>query len=116
MQLPNLHARLTTISAWLCLALLSLPASAQEAEFSVVIKNHRFEPAEISVPAGKRFKLTIDNQDPTPEEFESKRLRVEKVIAGKTKGVVTLGPLKAGSYPFVGEYHESSAKGVLHAK
>ena len=111
-----MHTRLTTPAAWLCLAILALPASAQEAEFTVVIKNHRFEPAEISVPAGKKFKLTIDNQDPTPEEFESKRLRVEKVVAGKSKGVVTLGPLKAGRYPFVGEYHESSAKGVLHAR
>jgi len=111
-----MNAHLTTVMAWLCLAILSLPASAQDAEFTVVIKNHRFEPAEISVPAGKKFKLTIDNQDPTPEEFESKRLRVEKVVPGNSKGTVNLGPLKAGSYPFVGEYHESSAKGVLHAK
>jgi plastocyanin len=107
------------IAYWLsCLALAALPlaAMAQDAEFTIVIKDHRFQPAELTVPAGKKVKLTIDNQDATPEEFESKRLRVEKVIAGKSKGTVTIGPLKAGSYSFVGEYNESTAKGVLHAK
>lgn len=96
---------------------LSFPAAAQKAEqLTVIIKNHRFEPAEITVPAGKKFKLTVDNQDATPEEFESKQLRVERVIPGKRKATLNLGPLKPGRYPFVGEFHESTAKGTLHAK
>jgi len=97
---------------------LALPMSAyaQLPQFSLSIKNHRFEPSEITVPAGERFRLVIDNQDPTPEEFESRSLRVEKVIPGGSKASVTVGPLKPGAYEFVGEFHESSAKGTLHAK
>jgi len=54
------------------------------------------------------------NQD----EFgdESNVLKIEKVIPGKSKGIVFIGPLKAGEYPFVGEYNEKTAKGVVVAK
>jgi hypothetical protein len=38
------------------------------------------------------------------------------VIAGKSNGVVRIGPLKPGHYPFVGEYHEATAKGVVIAE
>jgi len=68
------------------------------------------------VPAGKRIKLVIDNQDATPEEFESKTLRVEKIVPGNSKGTVTVGPLKPGSYSFFGEFHEATAQGKLHAE
>lgn len=91
-------------------------AVAQETEFHIAIKNHRFEPAQLEVPAGKKIRLVVDNQDPTPEEFESRSLRVEKVIPGNTKATVTVGPLKAGRYTFVGEFHESTAKGALVAR
>jgi len=106
------------IRKWILSLVLALPMSAyaQLPHFSLSIKNHRFEPSEITVPAGERFRLVIDNQDPTPEEFESRSLRVEKVIPGGSKGSVTVGPLKPGAYQFVGEFHESSAKGTLHAK
>jgi plastocyanin len=83
---------------------------------TIVIKDHKFEPAELRVPAGKRVTLTVDNQDATPEEFESKTLRVEKVVPGGKKGVVRFGPLVAGSYDFYGEFHEDSAKGKVIAE
>jgi len=95
---------------------LPLAAMAEMPEFTIAIKEHRFNPAEITVPAGKRIKLVIDNQDATPEEFESKTLRVEKIVPGNTKGTVTVGPLKLGSYSFFGEFHEATAQGKLHAK
>jgi len=91
-------------------------ATAQQNEFTIVIKNHRFEPAELIVPAGMRVKIVVDNQDPTPEEFESHSLKREKVIKGGTKATIFIGPLKPGSYEFVGEYHESTAKGTIVAK
>ena len=99
-------------------AALALPmgAYAELPRFTVSIKNHHFEPNEVTVPAGKRIRLVIDNKDPTPEEFESRSLRVEKIIPGGKKGTVTIGPLKPGAYEFVGEFHESTAKGTLHAK
>ena len=58
----------------------------------------------------------IDNQDATPEEFESHALNREKVIAPKSKGSVFIGPLKPGKYPFVGEFNEKTAQGVIIAE
>lgn len=102
--------------ACLLLALAPLPVFAQAETFALTLKDHRFQPAELTVPAGKKFQLVVDNQDGTAEEFESRKLRVEKVIPGKSRATLSIGPLKPGAYPFVGEFHESTAKGILHAK
>ena len=91
-------------------------ASARADDYVLTIKEHRFTPAEIKVPANQRVIITIVNEDATPEEFDSSALKVEKVIAGKSNGVVRIGPLKPGHYPFVGEYHEATAKGVVIAE
>src|SRR6185312_15469139 len=95
----------------LCLVLAPHQASAQS--FTVTIKNHRFTPAEIKVPAGKQITVTVVNDDPTPEEFESHELKFEKVIPGKSKGIVRFGPLQKGRYKFFGEYHEDTAQGMV---
>ena len=97
-------------------ALAASPAFAADDEFKLVIENHKFEPTEVTVPAGRKIKLIVENRDATPEEFESKSLHREKVIAGKSSATILVGPLKPGSYPFVGEYNEKTAKGVVVAK
>ena len=91
------------------------PASAG-IPIDVTIKDHRFTPAEIHVPAGKPATLNVKNEDATAEEFESHELKIEKVIAGGTSGTVRLRPLDPGKYPFIGEYHEDTAKGVIVAE
>ena len=93
------------------LCALSLPAKADG--LKLTIKDHRIEPAELHVPAGKEFSITVSNADATAEEFESHDLDVEKVIAGNRSAVIKVGPLDAGKYEFYGEYHEDTAKGVL---
>jgi plastocyanin len=95
---------------------LPLGATAASQEYAVTIKNHRFEPSEITIPAGQKIKLVVDNQDPTPEEFESHAMNREKVIPGRSKASIWIGPLKPGSYDFVGEYHEDTARGKVIAK
>jgi heme/copper-type cytochrome/quinol oxidase subunit 2 len=80
---------------------------------AVTLKDHRFTPSEIHVPQGKPVVLTITNADPTAEEFDSSALKVEKVIAGGTYGTVRLRPLGPGRYPFMGEYHSDTARGVV---
>ena len=90
--------------------------AARAQDYTVTIKDHRFTPTEIKVPANKRFVITVINDDATPEEFESHPMKVEKVIPGKSKGVVRIGPLKPGRYPFVGEFHEKTAQGVVIAE
>jgi hypothetical protein len=97
-------------------ALVTLAPAAQAADYTVTIKDHKFSPTELKVPANKRVVITVINDDITPEEFESKELRVEKIIAGKSKGTVRIGPLKPGRYPFFGEFHEATAKGVVIAE
>jgi|SRR6185437_2806010 cupredoxin-like protein len=99
------------------LGFLVLGASAVlAADYVLTIKDHRFSPAEIKVPANQRVTITVVNEDATPEEFDSSALKVEKVVAGKSKGIVRIGPLKAGRYPFIGEYNEATAKGVVVAE
>ena len=85
-------------------------------EISLTIEKNRFAPEEIRVKAGAPFILVITNKDGAPEEFESRDLRIEKVIpAGKTLRV-RMPALKPGTYAFVGEYHEKTAKGKIIAE
>lgn len=79
----------------------------------VTIKDHVFSPSEIHVPAGKPTLLIVRNEDAGPEEFDSSALKVEKVIVGGTYGTIRLRPLGAGRYPFMGEFHPDTAKGVV---
>ena len=56
------------------------PAAAEDTDVQLVIREHKFVPAEITVPARKKIKLVIENQDATAEEFESDQLNREKVV------------------------------------
>ncbi|MGB4812675.1 MAG: cupredoxin domain-containing protein [Methylophilaceae bacterium] len=98
------------------LILLMSPLVAMAADYTLTIKDHKFEPAELKVPAGQKIKLKVINQDATPEEFESHTLNREKVIAGNSTATIYIGPLEAGNYPFIGEFNEATAKGVIIAK
>lgn len=102
----------------LILAIALSPSRAMSADFetSTVIKDHKFNPSEIKVPAGKKIKLTVDNQDNEMEEFDSQPLNREKTIDGHSKGVVFFGPLDPGKYTFIGEFHEKTAFGVVIAE
>jgi len=85
-------------------------------EVLVTIENNRFAPEEIKVKAGAPFVIVVTNKDKTPEEFESKELRIEKVVPpGKTLRI-NVRALKPGTYPFVGEYHQQTAKGRVVAE
>ena len=46
-------------------------------------------------------------------EFESKSLRVEKVVAAKSQGVINVRPLKPGRYEFYDDFKEK-ARGALN--
>lgn len=98
-------------------ALVTLaPAPVRAQEYVLTIKDHKFTPTELKVPANQRVVITVINEDATAEEFESNILKVEKVIAGKSKATVRIGPLAPGKYPFIGEFHEATAKGVVIAE
>jgi hypothetical protein len=101
------------------LALAALVHSGAEAappEFTLVIKDHKFTPTELEVPAGQKIRLVVENQDPTPEEFESYSLNREKIVAGNGEIVLFVGPLKTGKYEFFGEFNMATARGWLVAR
>ena len=79
----------------------------------MTLKDHKFSPAEPTAPAGKPIVLEVVNQDPTPAEFESKALRVEKFVVGGGTVTVNLRPLKPGRYRFFDDYHEATTEGFL---
>lgn len=106
----------TAATALIGLGAPALPPAHAQAEITLTIENNRFQPDEIKVKAGAPFVLVVTNKDKAPEELESKALRIEKVIpAGKTVRL-KIPALKAGTYGFVGEYHEKTAKGRILAE
>jgi plastocyanin len=115
-RLRRLALTATAIALTALVAGLTAPQAMADADIKLVIENHKFEPAEIRVPANQKIRIVIDNRDATPEEFESASLRAEKVIPGKSKGVVIVGPLKPGRYSFIGEFNEATAQGMLIAE
>ena len=90
-------------------------AADAEPEFQLVVKDHRFTPEVTTVPASQKIRLIIENQDPTPEEFESHALNREKIVPAGGKIVVFVGPLKPGRYEYYGEFHADTARGWLVA-
>ncbi len=95
---------------------LTTSTFASDLEFTIAIKDHKFIPSTLEVPAHKKFKLIIDNQDETAEEFESHDLSKEKIIMGGKKGTIIITPLEAGEYNFFGDFHAKTTTGKLIAK
>ncbi len=95
---------------------LLLPLSAFAKDYVVTIKDHKFSPVEITIPANEKIKLIVKNDDPTPEEFESYELNREKIIAGNRKATIFIGPLEPGRYPFFGEFNPDTAQGAIIVK
>jgi uncharacterized cupredoxin-like copper-binding protein len=94
-----------------------LPAGAQAPqEIPLVIEKNRFQPDVITVKAGAPFVLVITNKDKGPEEFDMAQPRIEKVIPGGKTVKLRIPALKAGKYPFVGEYHSETAKATIVAE
>jgi heme/copper-type cytochrome/quinol oxidase subunit 2 len=91
-------------------------AAVAAGPIQVTLKDHKFTPSQITVPANQPVVIHLTNQDPMAEEFDSTALKVEKVVAGNSDGDVHIRPLDPGKYPFMGEYHSTTAQGVVIAK
>jgi hypothetical protein len=104
---------LLMIGALFC---MSASLRAQEATtMHLLVKDHRFQPTELHVPANKPIILILRNLDPIPMEFESITLRVEKVVVGNGEGIIRLRPLAPGRYNFFDDFRPET-KGVLVAQ
>jgi hypothetical protein len=97
----------------LLLVSLLLPLAVHADDYTLTIKDHRYQPAELNIPSGTKIKLQIENQDATPEEFDSYALNREKIIPAHNTATIYIGPLDPGHYPFTGEFHADTAQGVV---
>ena len=94
-----------------------LPARGDDLpNFDLLIRDGRFIPAIIVVPANTKFRLRIKNEGPSAEEFESHDLNKEKVLAPGASSFLIFQPLKPGSYSFFGEFHPETAQGRIVAQ
>jgi len=98
-------------------ALLACGAAAAADPQVVVLtlKDHRFEPASVTVAAGRPIRIELINRDPASEEFDSEDLHVEKDVTPNGRVSFTVGPLKPGTYSFMGELHAATASGEITA-
>ncbi len=85
-------------------------------EVDLYIKDHKFNPKILELPAGKKIVIALHNQDKTIEEFESYDLKREKIVLGNSSIRIVLAPLKVGEYKFFGEFHEETAQGKIIIK
>jgi plastocyanin len=109
-KLLKLYAIITLFS----FATLSSQAfAAKNPEYKITIKNHKFFPQNLEIPAGKKVKLIVENQDASAEEFESHDLNREKIISGNKSVIIYVGPLKEGTYKYFGEFNPKTAQGTI---
>ncbi len=99
-----------------CLLSTACFAVAAEPEFVINIKEHKFDPAELTLPVNTKVKLIVKNLDSTPEEFESHDLHREKIVSGNGQITVYVGPLDPGIYKFFGEFNQATAQGKIIVK
>src|SRR6266849_2556928 len=98
------------------LALMVLIANAQQAtEIQVTYSNGQFQLSDLKAPADKPLALRVKNLDAKAMEFESKSLRVEKVVAAKSEGVINIRALKPGRYEFYDDFNEK-ARGAMNVQ
>lgn len=96
--------------------IISAVTQAQQAsEVQVIYSNGQFQPTDIKAPADIPLVMRIKNLDSKAMEFESKSLRVEKVVAAKSEGIINIRPLKPGRYEFYDDFNEK-ARGALNVQ
>ena len=117
----SLSRMLSNAALLAAIALGSLTAAGQAnaqaaTEIQLSYKDKKFDPAEISAPANTAIVIKLKNLDAKAMEFESKTLKVEKVVAGSGDATINVRAQKPGRYEFFDEYNEKVARGALVVK
>ena len=118
------HARQKTASAIVIAVLtttavlaVSAPVAAAEAPtFTIEMKDGTMTPNRLEVPAGTAVKIIVKNTGTTPAEFESTRLRQEKVLSPGAESFIVLRNLAPGEYAFFDDFHPNAGQAVIVAK
>jgi len=103
-----------TLAAFAAIAMLQVsPSQAQQAtEIRLTYSQGQFQPSQVSAPADRPIAFRIKNLDAKAMEFESASLRVEKVVAAGSEGIVNVRALKPGRYEFYDDFNDK-ARGAL---
>jgi len=104
--------RVGALSA-LCLAPACLARADDLATYEITLKDHHFNPAEIHVPSGKAFFVSVKNLDDTADEFEMHNPAIEKLIPPGEEGKARIRPLGPGRFPFFGDFQQDTAQGAI---
>jgi len=107
----------TVLIAGLVAGLVAVAGAASAAdprpEIALTIDKDQFQPREIKVKANTPFTLVVTNKNAKAAEFESKDLRVEKVVpAGKTVNVL-IRALKPGTYAFFDDFNKAATGRIV---
>ncbi len=118
MSLSRMLSKAALLAAAALLAVSATgAANAQSAtEIQLSYKDKKFDPAEISAPANTPIVIKLKNLDAKAMEFESKTLKVEKVVAASSDATINVRAQKPGRYEFFDEYNEKDARGALVVK
>ena len=92
---------------------ISIASDDDVVKIDLHIKDHKFTPEVVELPADKKVNITVYNDDPTIEEFESLDLKREKIVLGNSSIKIVLAPLAPGEYRFFGDFHQESAQGKI---
>jgi plastocyanin len=106
---------LAAAAAAIATGAFAAPAGPEGPTVVLTLKDHRFSPDQITVPAGQKVRIELINKDAATEEFDSDDLRVEKDVTPYGKVSFTVGPLQPGAYSFQGELHADTAQGRITA-
>ena len=109
----KLHQQVFAVACVLCCWVAA--ARADDSGIVITIKDGKFIPSQVSVPANTKVKLIVRNQDTSMSEFESVELHREKTVVPGNEITVFVGPLAAGSYEFFDDFHPQN-RGHLVAK
>lgn len=120
-RMTRLTVPMLAAAVAMSLSLAQSPAYAEGETIdstTITLTDGVVSPQLVEVKAGQATKLVVVNAGTKPAEFESKRLRIEQIVAPGAKMELTLRALPAGEYPFVEEFHENldSGRGKIVAK
>lgn len=92
------------------------PAMADDRTYTLTLKDHKFTPSEITIPANTKVRFLVKNLDKTAAEFESNDFKAEKLIPAGKEVLVFIPALKPGVYEFHDEFNEAASKSKLIVK
>ena len=105
------------VVAALATGMLPDSGRADDLSITVTIKDHKITPEFIRVPAGQPFTLVVNNGDKAPEEFECNTpKKIEELMISLGNAKVNVGPLEAGHYDCMGEFHQDTAEAKIIVK